>query len=223
MAFDRAALNRSRKIETPCVRKIRNGARFGFLGRIVSIKDVRTLIRAARQTCDKLPEADFLLVGPTDEDEEYFEGCQRLIEELELEDKVKLTGKKTLDDALPLFDVMVLSSISEGLPFAVLESFAARIPVVSTDVGACAELIYGPKGSDELPGGMVVPVADASALAAALVTLLEDRNLQDEYGNNGKDRVDRMYLESDVMNRFRSHYVNLEKAPLLSDSLNLTN
>jgi glycosyltransferase involved in cell wall biosynthesis len=181
----------------------------GFLGRIVTIKDVRTLIRAARLTCDALPDAEFLLVGPTDEDEDYSEGCKKLIGDLGLEDHVILTGPKKIDDALPLFDVMVLSSISEGLPFAILESFAASIPVVSTDVGACSELIFGFEGDRDSPGGIVVPIADASALAEAIIMVLGDRSLQDQYGANGKQRVFRQYQEEDVMRRFRDHYLQL--------------
>ena len=181
----------------------------GFLGRIVSIKDVRTLIRAAKLTCDVLPETEFLLVGPTDEDEPYSEGCSKLIRDLELEGNVFLTGSKNIEDALPLFDVMVLSSISEGLPFAILESFAAGIPVVSTDVGACSELICGLDDRSESPGGIVVPVADAAALADAVTTLLQDRSLQDQYGANGKKKVLHQYQEEDVMKRFRDHYLKL--------------
>lgn len=180
----------------------------GFLGRIVSIKDVKTLIRAAKHVCDEISDAEFLLVGPTDEDPEYFESCQALIRDLNLDSRVTLTGPKKLEEALPLFDIMVLSSISEGLPFAVLESFAANIPVVSTDVGSCSELIHGFSGN-ELPGGIVVPVADAAQLAEAIITLLKDRSLQNTYGNNGKERVYRCYQEEDVMRRFQNHYIRL--------------
>lgn len=189
----------------------------GFLGRVVSIKDVRTLIRAARITSDSVPDAEFLLVGPTDEDPSYFESCKKLISDLDLDSNVKLTGPKKLDEALPLFDVMVLSSVSEGLPFAILESFAAGIPVVSTDVGACSELIYGFTGEGEAPGGIVVPVADAAALAEAITTVITDPQLQSKFGQQGKNRVYRSYQEQDVMSRFRDHYLNLDKREQLSE------
>ena len=93
---------------------------------------------------------------------------------------------------------------------------------MSTDVGACAELLNGPKGSSELPGGIVVPVTDHSALANAMITLLRDRKLQDQYGSDGRERVDRKYLESDVMNRFRSHYTELGKSPVLLNPIKLS-
>lgn len=181
----------------------------GFLGRIVSIKDVKTLIRAARLTCDVIPDAQFLLIGPTDEDEDYANACRTLIADLNLSSNVQLPGRQTLDQALPLFDIMVLSSISEGLPFAILESFAAGIPVVSTDVGACKELVYGRNSVPGEEAGIIVRVADASDLSQALIKTIQDKSLQQRFSETGKKRVLESYLEDDVMRQYREIYLNL--------------
>ncbi len=188
----------------------------GFLGRVVSIKDVRTLIRAARITCSALPTAKFLIVGPTDEDEAYAAGCRQLITELDLREQVTLIGSKSLEDALPLFDVMALSSVSEGLPFSVLEAFAAEIPVVSTDVGSCAELVLGRQG--EMPSlgaaGKIVPPGDAAALGNALTEVLRDRKMQDRFGWVGKARMMASYDERGVIEAYRKLYLGLPRQRL---------
>ena len=211
--FDSVIQTRQRlRIEQPARQNV------GFLGRVVSIKDVRTLIRAARGTCSALPEAHFLIVGPTEEDEDYAEGCRELISELQLTDRVILTGPRNVAEALPEFDVMVLSSVSEGLPFAVLEAFAAEMPVVSTEVGSCPEMILGGRRENPSfgPAGFIVPVGDSAALGDALTTLLRDRTQQDRMGKAGRARTEALYQEEVVMESYRKLYEELPVAVPLS-------
>ena len=183
----------------------------GFLGRVVAIKDVKTLIRAARIVAGTVPGAQFLIVGPTDEEPGYFQECEQIVAGAGLRQTVRFTGSATLEEALPEFDILVLSSISEGLPFAVLEAFAAEIPVISTDVGSCPELIEG--RAAEVPAlgfaGGVVPVGDAEALAEAIRMLATDRALQDEMGRAGRRRVEAYYQEDLVIRQYREIYERL--------------
>lgn len=208
--FDPIRENRRQKREADPERQI-----VGFFGRVVAIKDVKTLLRAARATVDQVPGARFLLVGPTDEDPEYFAECQNLASELGIEAFVHFGGPATPEQALPEFDVMVLSSVSEGLPFAVLEAFGSGMPVVSTDVGSCSELIHGRPGeeSDRAAAGRIVPVGDPGALAGALAELLQDRKLQDELGKAGLERVRRIYTEPAIIAEYRDLYRSLTTAP----------
>lgn len=186
----------------------------GFFGRVVAIKDVKTLLRAARLTIDAVPDARFLIVGPTDEDAAYFAECETLTAELGLSEHVLFTGPASPETALPEFDIMVLSSVSEGLPFAVLEAFGAGMPVVSTDVGSCAELIHGRDDEQPAlgPAGAVVPVGNPPALAQALIRLLSDRELQDRCGAAGLARTRQSYTESGVIDHYRELYVGLAAA-----------
>jgi glycosyltransferase involved in cell wall biosynthesis len=117
----------------------------GFLGRIVAIKDVKTLLHAAALVRRDFADAQFLIAGPTTEQPEYFKECESLLRRLDLQDAVSFPGAMERGDLLAQIDVMAMSSISEGLPFVVLEAFGAGVPVVSTDVGACPELIHGQK------------------------------------------------------------------------------
>jgi len=180
----------------------------GFLGRIVEIKDVKTLLRAAAIVSDKLPQAKFLVMGPFDEDLEYAEECRQLTHQLGIESNVEFPGSKTLDQALPPTDLMVLSSVSEGLPFVALEAFAAGIPLVATDVGSCRELVEGRSGETPVlgPAGAIVPVGDPDALAAAIVRILADRELQEQLGDAGRLRVEQTYAEPEVIGAYRQLY-----------------
>ena len=183
----------------------------GFLGRIVSIKDVKTLIQAAGIVHRSAPQAVFRLTGPTDEEPAYFEECLQLVARLGLEKAVRFTGPMTLEAFLPQVDIVALSSLSEGLPFVVLEAFAAGLPMVSTDVGSCRELIEG--RADESPAlgraGFVVPVGDAERLADAMLRLVTDPALAADMGGHGRRRVEAHYIHADVIRRFRTLYRSL--------------
>ena len=219
------------KLETPQAkrREIRRRhpqrRHVGFLGRIVAVKDLKTLLRAAAAVVTDFPDAQFLIIGPTDEDDGYAEQCRELCRQLGIVERVEFTGPKSIDEALPDIDVMVLSSISEGLPFVALEAFAAEIPLVATDVGACRELIEGRSHRHARggPAGFVVPVAQPVALAKAISRLLADRSLQDQFGAAGRRRVETVYAQADVIAAYRRLYDSLSKNTLRkSDSVPVT-
>jgi glycosyltransferase involved in cell wall biosynthesis len=180
----------------------------GFLGRVVAIKDVKTLIKSARIVINKLPQAKFLIAGPMDEEPEYAADCQSLAEHLGLQDNITFLGSQKTMEFLPELDLMLLTSVSEGLPFVVLESFAAGVPVISTDVGACREMIEGrPEEEPNLgPGGFVVPVGNAEMLGAAMIRILTDEHLGEKMGNNGRARAETHYASQHVQNRYRHLY-----------------
>lgn len=183
----------------------------GFLGRVVSIKDVKTLLRAARLVCDALPDTQFLIAGPTEEEPEYYSECVDLTQQLQLDGNVQFLGLRKRDDVLPLMDVMVLTSVSEGLPFVLLEAMACGVPIVSTDVGACRELIEGRQGEDPPLGacGIVTEISATDQLARGLVQVLSDRALQEQMSRSGRERVLRHYHERDTLGDYRQIYENL--------------
>jgi glycosyltransferase involved in cell wall biosynthesis len=180
----------------------------GFLGRIVRIKDVKTLIRAARIVCDACPKAYFMLAGPTDEDPEYFKACQELRGQLGLEENLEFVGLKKREEFLVDIDLMVLTSVSEGLPFVILESFAAGIPVVSSDVGACRELIAGKPGESPSLGhaGLITSIAQPEETARALIKLLQNPGHRKEMGDAGFKRAEIHYDQDSVVRRYEELY-----------------
>jgi glycosyltransferase involved in cell wall biosynthesis len=180
----------------------------GFVGRVVPIKDVKTLIRAARLVCEKRPEARFLIAGPYSEDPNYFDECQKIAKLLKVEDKIEFLGQQKLMDVLPKMDVLVLTSISEGLPLVILEAMAGGIPVVATDVGACRELIFGRTPPDKELGlaGRLTKILSPTETANALVTLLEHPEFIQGLGRAGRKRVENHYSMSDMLQSYRDLY-----------------
>lgn len=102
-------------------------------------------------------------------------------------------------------DIMVLSSISEGQPLALLEGMAGRKPFVTTDVGSCRELL---EGNDDGLGkaGLVVPMMDFEEMAKAIVTLARDKRLRAEMGENGHQRISRQYTLNGFIDGYKKVY-----------------
>ncbi len=179
-----------------------------LLGRVVPIKDTSTFIRAMRTVVTRIPNAEGWIVGTVDEDREYAEECQNLVETLGLSGKVKFLGHQKIDDILPKIGLLVLSSISEGLPLVILEGFAAGVPSVSTDVGACRQLIYGTEeeDNDEGAAGEVVGLANPTALAEAALSLLTDPDKWRAAQAVAIRRVEAFYSQERMIASYRTVY-----------------
>lgn len=190
-----------------------------LIGRVVPIKDVKTFIRAilvARQT---QPALQGWIVGPEAEDPAYVQECRDLIAGLGLQAHVILAGFRDVREVLPQAGVVVLSSISEGLPLVVLEAFAAGVPVVATRVGACKELIEGHGHDDEALGlaGRLVRIADPQALSGAMLALLQDPAAWRQASAAAVARVERYYTRERMVNTFGAHYERLMERPARGD------
>ncbi len=180
-----------------------------LLGRVTPIKDIKTFIRAMREVVDEMPDARGLIVGPENEDPDYARECKNLVASLNLTDHVQFRGFQRIDEVLPHIHLLVLSSISEGLPLVLLEGFAAGVPAISTDVGACRELVYGSANDDLGPAGAVVGLADPRALGAAAVRLLRDPEAYRHAQAAAMARVERDYTERLMFERYRSLYAEV--------------
>jgi glycosyltransferase involved in cell wall biosynthesis len=179
-----------------------------LIGRVVPIKDVRGFIRAMRGVVAALPDAEGWIVGPHDEDPTYAQECRDLVASLGLEGKVKLLGFRKPEEMFPRLGLTVLTSISEALPLVVLESFASGVPVVTTDVGACRELVEGRLPEDRAlgPAGAVVPIAAPEAAAKAMVRLLTDREAWWRARAAGLERVRTHYTREQMFASYRAVY-----------------
>lgn len=181
--------------------------RVGFVGRVVPIKDVKHLIKACALVQHEMPEVEYWVVGPSDEDPGYFEECKELVDLLGIKN-LTFTGAKDVRTIYPEIDVLVLTSVSEGQPLSILEAACAGVPTVATNVGACKELLEGSSLEDQAigPSGIVTPMGDARATAEALVKLLQNPGLLDQLARAGIERTERYYGEAAMLRRYEELY-----------------
>lgn len=192
--------------------KTEEAINLGAILRVTPIKDVKTMISAFYLAKQSEPRLKLWLIGPLEEDPEYVEECKELIADLELEDVI-FTGTVNIREYLGKMDFMALSSLSEGQPLVILESFSARKPYITTNVGDCRNLIYGVAGDEFGAAGIVVPIMNAEKLGEAMITLAADADLRKEMGNNGYNRVKKYHQNHDIYGRYYDLYKDLFGEP----------
>lgn len=126
---------------TAVAKEKREGFHVGLVGRVVPIKDIKTFISTAKIVLDRVEDAVFHCIGPTDEDPGYYEDCKLLVESLKISDRFHFLGRQNVLEYYSFLDVMVLTSVREAQPLVILEAYAAQVPVVSTTVGNVPEML----------------------------------------------------------------------------------
>lgn len=174
-----------------------------WAGRVDPIKDLETLIRAFALVRDRLPDARLRMFGGTPRGgEAYRERCQDLAAELGHADAVTFEGRvDDIKDAYAAGNVVMLSSISEGFPFTLIEAMSCGRATVSTDVGGVREAVGDT--------GLVVPPRDPAAMAAAALELLGDPVRRRAMGEAARLRVIEQFTLRQTIDTFRAIYHEL--------------
>lgn len=179
-----------------------------LIGRIAPIKDIKTFIRAISLLRLSLPDIQGWIVGPSEEDPEYKNECTELAESLHISNQVIFKGSQDITTILPQVGIMVLTSISEGQPLVTLESFAAGIPMIATDVGSCRELIEGSTKEDQDLGhaGKIIRIGDHEGLSREAEHLLT--NPDDWYAAQkvAIARAEKYYDQDQLFKTYREIY-----------------
>ena len=168
-----------------------------MVGRFDPLKDIHTALRTAAHVIRQVPEARFLHYGPVDlMQKAYAESCRQLHDQLNLGDSFQFMGSTNdVTSALHAADVVISTSISEGLPIAVLEAMAQGRPVAATAVGGVRDTLNG--------CGLITPPRDPHGLAAAVVTLLRNPTLAQQLGTRSYHRVTNRYPLSACVAAYR--------------------
>ena len=179
----------------------------GAMLRVTPIKDVKTLLSAYSFAKEEVPELKLWIMGPTDEDPDYYDDCVEMVKVNELKD-VEFTGRIKPKDYLGKMDMLILTSISEGQPIVMLEAMAVGIPCIATQVGDCAGLIKG-EHDDMGDCGIVTPTMNVTRIAQAIVTLANNPELRRKMGEIGMKRVAEHYTENGWIAEYAEMYKEL--------------
>lgn len=165
----------------------------GAAGRMSPEKGFAVLIEAAARVLPQRPDAGFLLFG----DGPLRGQLEQLIAARGLKGHFVLAGfRKDLPKYLPNLDLGVMSSFTEGLPVALLETSAAGVASVATSVGGIPEVI------DDGRTGLLVPAGDAGVLAERMVNLLDDQRRCQAMGHAARERVRRDFSFASMSQKY---------------------
>ena len=111
-------------------------------------------------------------------------------EKLKIDDRLLFAGSiSNAAQLLSAFDVYVCSSIKEGLPYTILETMRAGLPIVSTNVGAIPEVINNNKN------GLLVEPKNPEALAEKIKYLIDNPGIAKQLGENAKEKAKEFSLK----------------------------
>jgi glycosyltransferase involved in cell wall biosynthesis len=149
------------------------------IGRLIEQKDHATLLGAFARVRDDIPDARLTILGWG----RLEEATKARVRELGLEDAVLLPGRVEPAAWLARADVFAHTSRWEGFGIVLLEAMLSGLPVVATRVSAVPEIVVDGET------GILVPVGDEVAIAAALSALLADPERRQRLGEAGRGRA----------------------------------
>jgi glycosyltransferase involved in cell wall biosynthesis len=177
-----------------------------MVSRLVRTKGVAEFCAAARAVRTERPDCTFLLVGPLSS-----EGWQAVSRrEVEGNPDVRWLGPRhDVPALLALSDVFALPTFyREGVPRALLEAAALGLPLVSTDMPGCRDVIR------DGWNGILVPPRDAPALAEALLRLLDaEPDELRQMGERSREHVERDFTLEHVADSYARIYRRLLERP----------
>jgi glycosyltransferase involved in cell wall biosynthesis len=171
-----------------------------WVGRIDPIKDLETLLRAFFLVHRDMPAARLRLFGsPPKGREPYLLSCRALVSDLGIGDAVTFEGRvENIRDAYEAGCVVVLSSVSEGFPYSLIEAMTCGRTCVATDVGGVTEAVGDT--------GLVVPPRSPEPMARACLTLLRDAGLRHRLGAAARVRALEHFTVDEAINTFDEIY-----------------
>jgi len=180
-----------------------------WIGKYVPGKGVEYLLRGFQLFSSEFPDYTLLMIGRGPQKDD----CLRMIEDLGLTEKVILRDfvqNRDLPKIYQQSSLFVLPSLEEGVPRTILEAMACGVPVACTELPQLVKIVSG--------CGLLFPLRDPEALAAALSTLVSDTEMAQTCGRNGRERAVSMYSWSDTVSRTLDLYASLTGGKTMSKS-----
>jgi glycosyltransferase involved in cell wall biosynthesis len=158
----------------------------GVVGRLVREKGYRELFAAARSLRERGSRARFVVLGPSEPDKHDGIAASEL--QAAIGDGVIHLGvRHDVERLYAAMDVFCLPSHREGFPRAAMEAAAMGLPVVASDIRGCRQVV------DHGRTGLLVPVADPRALAAAIQGMVDDEAGRAAMGGAARQRARREF------------------------------
>jgi len=170
------------------------------IARLSPEKDHRTLFFAMKLVLKKVKDVKLLLVGkgPIENN------LRSQVKDLGINHNVAFIGEvRKIDTLLQRADILVLSSITEGMPMAILEAFSFSKPVVATSVGDIPKVVLNGKT------GRLVPAGDPQELAKAIHFLITNKDEALRMGKNGRELIEKKFNVQNMALQTEREYINL--------------
>lgn len=175
------------------------------ISRLEPVKGVEIFIRALAEVTRVIPNFTALIVGSGT----LRESLQLKAKSLNLDEKIKFLGYRAdIKEIISLSDIVVNPALNEGLGLVILEAQALGKVVIATEVGGVPEVII------DNQTGILVQAGDYKSLAAAIVRILQDKELAARLAIEAKKRIELEFSKEKMISRLVELYFKFSKAAL---------
>jgi N-acetyl-alpha-D-glucosaminyl L-malate synthase BshA len=160
------------------------------------VKRVTDVVKVFAKVVERVP-ARLLLVG----DGPDRSSAEWLAHNLGIQDRISFLGKQeSVNELLPVADLMLMPSELESFGLAALEAMACRVPTIGTNVGGVPELI------DDGVTGRLFPVGATDSMANAAIDLLTNPEKLEAMGKAGRESAQARYCSSKIIPMYEKYY-----------------
>ncbi|MCX5656818.1 MAG: lipopolysaccharide heptosyltransferase II [Candidatus Omnitrophica bacterium] len=166
---------------------LKSGCRVGIVGRITQLKGHTYFLKAMSRVVREIPKVKIIVAGESSPNKaDYMKELELLVRQLGLERYIEFTGH--VDNVVELMhslDLLVLATTTaEAFGRVLIEAGACGVPIVATQVGGVVDIV-----KDGF-NGLIVPPQDIPEMSKAVIELLKDRNVANEFSLKGRKFVE---------------------------------
>jgi len=173
----------------------------GTIAELHPNKGLKYLVASMKQVAKDHPEAICIIIGDGDDKAML----HLTIKEAELENNIFLLGYlENASDYLKAFNIFVLPSEKEGLPYVILEAGCASLPVVATTVGGIPEVV------EDMRSGVLVQPKNDKELSHALSFMIEHPAMRKQYGTILRETVIQNFSIEKMLDKTENLYKEIK-------------
>jgi glycosyltransferase involved in cell wall biosynthesis len=177
-----------------------NKHRIGIVSRFEPEKRIDVALHIAQQLLSRRNDVHFFILG----DGVLEDRMRRLASELQLTGRVTILGfLPNVQEYLSAFDIVLITSDREGLPFIVWEAMAKGVPIVASDVGGIREIV------EREQCGKVYERRNVQEAVSLLDQLLSDDAMREAMGRSGRSAIEKKYNALQFGRKFESIYLSV--------------
>lgn len=156
----------------------------GSVANFYETKGLKYLITAWHDIIQKFPKAKLIIFG----EGELRSKLEQQITKNQLQNSIILPGsQKNAQKYLKIFNIFILPSVKEGLPYAILEAMNAELPIIATRVGGIPEMI------EDNTNGLLISPADPDEITDAVTKLLKNPSLAYQLSQKAKQSLNEKF------------------------------
>lgn len=177
----------------------------GIVGRIVSWKGQDVFVKAIAQIAKSRSDVTGVIIGEVGSgfrDKEYYQALKKLVEELEIGDKIHFVGEHTdMPTVVNSLDIVVHASVQpEPFGLVIIEAMACTKPVVAVGEGGVTDIVTHQED------GLLVPPDSPGLTAESIMTLLQDSDEATRMGERARKSVEGRFSLQHQMGKIHAVY-----------------